>query len=971
MFWLMGVAIGIAMLAALSVTTALGVPDSPWLQSLNPSTLTMLGIVIALTMMLLSYRSAFFKKSSFASRSGQLFRQMVLIMLAAVLIVISVLQVGLQQQDFSDNRLSQSLRVQAWVSIEGISDSVMTGDSGYRQVAVIEAMAPLTQKLSQSELNRLASDASARPVPIAKPLRVLLQAYPKPETNSDDRAKSASSNSSSRPFKNPSKKKPKAKSSNAALTPSADQLNAIQPGERRLMILTIKPLVDNGSNPASGFDSYRWLRSRHIDGVAQIQAINDTALPDIAANDNKLAAFRRAIDQGRFQLRQHFYQDWETLSFEDQQARAVTLSLITGDRGLIHHDTKDLYQIAGISHLLAISGTHVLFLALILAAAFSQFLNRCWPKGYQKLSRWQWRFLVMVAAAFFYALFTGFDVPAARTAWTLLLVGLLRFSLLPIGTRHVLMALAILMAWMDPLVLWQAGYWLSFIAVALLLAYEEKRSKKESDDKGTDDRFHKTWGHKSASAFKSLFKLQCWLFLALLPITLLLFGKVSLWGLLVNLFAIGLFGWVIVPLNLLAGVVYMISPAAADTIWQGLTKIVGGLHQVISSITTWGGSSQAWLTTAMTPSLLIMSLLVLLPWLLPRGMIRRYVAIPPLLLLMMTVNAQQRSLESAPTLFILPTEDPFISAALLHYPINKSPTATARQVNWLILSDHREVTPSWQNRPSHLSADKLSDSLSDALKRLSISRLDGIIVQSSSQVTEKRDFENQAFKNKATESQASLLPDVVIQLSQNIPTGQYWQSGALSNLPKGQLSAQPCQSGKVWQAAIENSPISIEALTGWPSINDNRVWDCALQVSSQLPIEIVIFNTTGNNTTGKQTAAAPLQWLTQNGVVNNATENVKDENQQPLQQLILDSSRHANGWLLWQLLCANDPNKYLKPQSQLQSQLQSKISTASRVWLGHSRSQIPAEILSSAAIDAVATYDGKPLDAALMITEPP
>ncbi|MFP3355332.1 ComEC/Rec2 family competence protein, partial [Pseudoalteromonas sp. SIMBA_153] len=43
---------------------------------------------------------------------------------------------------------------------------------------------------------------------------------------------------------------------------------------------------------------------------------------------------------------------------------------------------------------------------------------------------------------------------------------------------------------------------------------------------------------------KRVFKLQFWLFLTLLPVTLLLFGKASLWGLFINLFAIGLFGWV-------------------------------------------------------------------------------------------------------------------------------------------------------------------------------------------------------------------------------------------------------------------------------------------------------------------------------------------------------------------------------------------------------------------------------------------
>ena len=50
----------------------------------------------------------------------------------------------------------------------------------------------------------------------------------------------------------------------------------------------------------------------------------------------------------------------------------------------------------------------------------------------------------------------------------------MRLSLLPVSTMRVLLALAVLMAWCDPYVLWQAGYWLSFVAVALLLEYEDR-----------------------------------------------------------------------------------------------------------------------------------------------------------------------------------------------------------------------------------------------------------------------------------------------------------------------------------------------------------------------------------------------------------------------------------------------------------------------------------------------------------------
>ena len=249
------------------------------------------------------------------------------------------------------------------------------------------------------------------------------------------------------------------------------------------MSLTLAPLVssEQALNNPTGFDSYRWLRARHIDGTATIIALSSaatsysnqstSAASTVSDSASSWSRLRNTIDNWRLQLRQHFYQDWSTKSAAKQQADAVTLSLLTGDRSLINRETKDLYQLAGISHLLAISGTHVLFLAIILAAMVVMLVERFYPALYRLLPRWQVRWWVMIASAFIYALFTGFDVPAARTAWMLLAIGLVRLTLVPVSTLQVLLALAILMAWLDPYVLWQAGYWLSFIAVALLLSY--------------------------------------------------------------------------------------------------------------------------------------------------------------------------------------------------------------------------------------------------------------------------------------------------------------------------------------------------------------------------------------------------------------------------------------------------------------------------------------------------------------------
>ncbi|QUY53434.1 ComEC/Rec2 family competence protein [Psychrobacter pacificensis] len=880
-------------------------------------------------------------------------------LLAIALVVGSALQALVAHQQAETTKITDSIRVQALVRIEGISDSVYDAstDSGYRQVAVVKHLMPLVAELTPQDLadstrnyskeennslNKSYSDNFEKKPNNHIEYRVLLNAYPKNTSNND----------------------------------SFSNLNDLQPGDELFMSLALVPLSTSKqaiSNP-SGFDGYRWLRGRHIDGVANILAVsplsvsksnNDEALQQASTSDSYFQRFRTRIDIGRWQLRDHFYRDWPAQTTAEQQARAVTLSLLTGDRSLINRDTKDLYQLAGISHLLAISGTHVLFLAIVLGGAVVLLVNRLCPVVYRYMPRWQVRWWVMIGAAFIYALFTGFDVPAARTAWMLLAIGLVRLILLPISTMRVLLALAVLMAWQDPYVLWQAGYWLSFIAVALLLKYEDTSYQRTTEALRSSYDEHRSKGNRvlyhALRAGRRMFKLQFWLFLTLLPITLLLFGKASLWGLIVNLFAIGLFGWVIVPLNLLAGLFYLLSPTIADSIWSLVSAIVGNLHELIGWLTSLPALTDAWLYTPVNMAILLMVLLSIVPWLLPRGLLSRWLALPPLTLLMMTVYANQQSLVTVPTLYILPTGDPYISAALLQFPLHNQSVSNSKDrsslakdnTSWLFLADHRPTAT--QTMPSNLTADKLSVSLEQQLGSLSVDKLEGIIVQSSSTVL--TDTLNASEQNMVVSAKNSeLLPLAVAQLNQQLPVSQYWQAGrserwsafqqaskiAAQSKGKTNISAQGCEQGKTWQVA--SGDLSIQAMTGWSEIGDTSVWDCTIAIDSSVPIQVLRYN-----------AADPLKSLSVNSQTKIADNQLDtDHKNSSLSRLVLDTDTHPRVWQMWSLLCSADSNN-------------DSMRFKNITWLGHSASQMTTDVISRQSINDIITYDDKPLEASLSL----
>jgi len=1033
-YWLIGSLIIIVMMGVLAVADSMPLPISPLLADLSATaTLPLLLTILTIVLLVVSQRRIPYPRS-FTTRQppsqnlsvqnstktsayslsllSKCVRYLLLAALALMLISGSGLLALISHQQAQSSAIKQPLRVQALVSIEGISDSVydVASDSGYRQVATISQISPLLSELTAQDLDNLTANYAANYKETLNnslssnketkdnlshdnsedfesferiEYRVLLNAYPKKPT-----------------YKKPSKKYSTKQAKNPSKQSQTIDLNHLQPGDQLLMTLTLAPLAgsEQALNNPTGFDSYRWLRGRHIDGVANILATSTSTIPfdDSAASkadESYLYRLRSVIDQGRWQLRQHFYQDWAAQSTAQQQAKAVTLSLLTGDRSLINRDTKDLYQLAGISHLLAISGTHVLFLAIVLAGLAVLLLNRFCPSLYRHIPRWQVRWWVMISAAFIYALFTGFDVPAARTAWMLLAIGLIRLTLLPISTMRILLALAVLMAWLDPYVLWQAGYWLSFIAVALLLKYEDSSAQPSHAELtqltafSHDDNTSKQLLKRMWLGFKRLFKLQFWLFIALLPITLLLFGKASLLGLVVNLFAIGLFGWVIVPLNLLAGLCYLIMPTLADAIWTLVIAIVAYLHELIMWLTALPIFSGAWLYTPVNMAILLMVSLAMLPWLLPRGLISRWLVLAPLTLLVMTVYANQQSLATIPTLYILPTGDQYVSAVLLQYPVinnenvhkNNNKRAAAKGINkknvsWLFLADHRP--DSVRTMPSTLMADKLSATLEQQLRSLSIKRLEGIVVQSSSaaltatlstsSTSKSKSLKPNSFKtNNSEPSNSELLPMTVAQLSHRFPTAQYWQAGRSERWPERQrayqvasqsdqakthttISAQGCEQGKIWQ--LMNGDLTVQAITGWRKINDVSVWDCTLAIDSRLPIQVINYN-----------AAEPLKSLPSKvQTLQSDIEAPTPQAKNAQSRLILNADTHPRVWQMWSLLCSIE---YNDKNINLNNALDNAIN--STTWLGHSTSHISTEVISQQQIHEIITYDNKPLDAAL------
>lgn len=613
--------------------------------------------------------------------------------------------------------VKSGILVEATVTVDELSDSQYStiDDTGYRQKAYLSNIRPATTPNSHNTISNPFDlpDLPQKAANLPDTMTVLLTAYPS-ERSSD-----------------------------------FTSLNTLTAGKSATMTLRLSLPTKSDV----GFDNYHYLLGRHIHAQAQVI--------DVANITDSKSSVLVNIQKLRGRYRQAFF---ENNAGSQNQAQAVAISLLTGDRAFLSPETKQLYQWAGISHLLAISGSHVLFLAMMLAGFVVFLTNRFLPSVYHYLPRWQLKAFVMVSVAFIYALFVGADFPAMRTVYFLLTAVLVRQLLIRADIQKVLCVVGLGMVYFDPFALWQASFWLSFVASSLLISF------------GMDST-------RTPSAWQFV-KLQAYLFFAMLPIGVAFFGKVSAIGMLVNLLAVGLFGFMIVPLELLAGVIYGVLPSVSLAIWGVSVQILSSFHALIGWLQLSVGNS--WIGFFVPTAVIVLGFLTIglkkLAWL-----DNRVLVIPLMLLAFAVMGVKNTKL------------------AIINLPSSQGVYQTLifdDDNAWLVLSYHNK-------KP--LNYERAFDELFALLKQHNIGKLSGIVIQN--------DADN-----------LGLMSGLI---SLEMPVNVLWSAGTPKRF--GTTTAQKCTMGKLWKS----DGFELAAMTGF-DINDSDMHTCQLVLTTHKPAIINI-----------------------------------------------------------------------------------------------------------------------------------
>jgi competence protein ComEC len=318
----------------------------------------------------------------------------------------------------------------------------------------------------------------------------------------------------------------------------AEQVGDVQPGER--WQLNVRLQRPHGSANPDGFDYEVWLLEQGLRATGTVRADAGFLLKNVR-QEGFVPGFGNIVERCRGWLRNRI-----VTALNGKQYAGVIVALVVGDQRAISQSDWKVFNRTGIGHLISISGLHI----TMIAGLFAGIVFALWRRSFFTGARLPLLLPAQKAAAvagavtaLVYVLLAGFGVPAQRTLYMLTVVALALWFDRIASVSHILCVALGVVLLLDPWAVLWPGFWLSFGAVATILYASVGRTQLRMPDTASR---RERW----RAAFKAGTHTQYVVTLGLVPLTMLLFGQVSLVSPLANAVAIPLVSFVVTPLAL-------------------------------------------------------------------------------------------------------------------------------------------------------------------------------------------------------------------------------------------------------------------------------------------------------------------------------------------------------------------------------------------------------------------------------------
>lgn len=332
---------------------------------------------------------------------------------------------------------------------------------------------------------------------------------------------------------------------------------AVRAGERwRLPVRLKRP---HGFSNPGGFDYELWLFQQRIRATGVV--LGDGRPQRLEAAGRSLTSLRSALG-----TRLHG-------AIGDHPLHGVVEALAIGDRSDITPAQWQVFFRTNTGHLIAISGLHI---GLIAMAGYS-LGRRLWSLSVHALRRVPAQrigALASVASAAVYCLLAGFEVPSQRTLIMIAVVAAAQWRARRVLAADTLLSALLLVLLIDPLAVTAVGFWLSFIAVAILLyAMDEVGAVR--------------------SIWQQVGRVHVVMAIGLTPLLVLFFGQQPVAGPIANLFAVPWVSFVVVPLTLIGTFTHLLSPLLGYWFLRGALLALDCLWRPLDLLAQWHWASPA------------------------------------------------------------------------------------------------------------------------------------------------------------------------------------------------------------------------------------------------------------------------------------------------------------------------------------------------------------------------------------------
>lgn len=360
---------------------------------------------------------------------------------------------------------------------------------------------------------------------------------------------------------------------------------SLRPGQRYR--LTVRLRRPRGLANPHGFDYAYWLLSEGIAATGYVRSGVPLLEPEVGAGRpgreagpryeglavGRDGAVERAeilrpipwpvrIAMWRFDLREHL----RSAMPAGARYGPVLVALVIGDQRGIAPSDWEVFRRTGISHLVSISGLHI----TMLSGAAGALARTIWRHSFgmrRLLDARGWRsmplvlpaqkaaLVVAVLIALIYGAIAGMQIPALRTVTMLAVAAIALWSGRSPPASVVLAWAAALALFLDPWAVMSPGFWLSFGAVAVIFLYASRREPGQDTTRRRTETRVRRWLAGAGVALGNAARVQWAVTIGLVPLTLLLFGQVSVVSGIANAVAIPVVSLAVTPLALASAVV--------------------------------------------------------------------------------------------------------------------------------------------------------------------------------------------------------------------------------------------------------------------------------------------------------------------------------------------------------------------------------------------------------------------------------